>query len=284
MPLIKDRFGEKIKTNVLVNEVKEVKAWIKDKQLKEGKRYEFIPRDVLYTTLHRKGQWVNPNKISILNEKRTKADWDPDWQNREQLPAIDQQRVQLQKLMDNPGQEIRFRTSKHAERDTKLYTPRVFRNEGGNLMSSIAGAGCNKFHEFRQIRRNDRDREKFFTYLREKEKSDNIVKAHYQAIQAANQAKLDRNRRKRARGSLNTMRNRKAKSDMNKIKNIEIALNKEASKSSGDKKQKIIEEINQEKEDEGGQEYDPDDSYDEDEDDGLPPPEIRAKIAKSTKK
>ena len=37
-------------------------------------------------------------------------------------------------------------------------------------MSSTAGAGCNKFHEFRQIRRNDRDREKFFEKLRVKER------------------------------------------------------------------------------------------------------------------
>merc|ERR1712048_965018 len=79
------------------------------------------------------------------------------------------------------------------------WTPHVFRNEGGNQMSSTAGAGCNKFHEFRQIRRNDRDREKFFEKLRVKEREKNA----YDKIKADNLAdkekKLAKNRKRRNR-------------------------------------------------------------------------------------
>ena len=72
MPQVKNRTGDKVKSNIITNEINEIRAWIKDKQEKEGKRYEFIPRNILYTTLHRKGTWVNPSKISILNEKKQK--------------------------------------------------------------------------------------------------------------------------------------------------------------------------------------------------------------------
>lgn len=156
------------KTNVIHNEVKALRDYLKEKREKEGtKKYNF-KKDYAITTLHRKGAWVNPNKISILKKPRIRLPNKLEWLNKETLSATEQQRIQLERLLANPNQDIKLRTEKHATKDLKLYTPRVFRNEGGNLMSSIAGAGCNKFHEFRQIRRNDRDREKHFTYLRNK--------------------------------------------------------------------------------------------------------------------
>lgn len=316
MPNVKDRFGDKVKTNVLTNEIQEIKTWIKNKQVKEGKYYEYIERDHRITTLHRKGQWINPNRISILNKPKVRHEFDLEWSNREQLPPIEQQKVQLERLMANPEQELRFRTQKHAEKDMHLYTPRVFRNEGGNLMSSIAGAGCNKFHEFRQIRRNDRDREKFFDYLRDKETRERIVAAHFKACREANERKLKRNRKKRARETTNHNKNNKrrmalkvAQANKNRIKNeVFIAKRRRASGQQDGQEQDdvvIIDEIRNtneiidldgesgseseslEKDDDKPgpstapveEEYDPDDSYDEDEDEGLPPLELRQKFA-----
>jgi len=300
MPIIKDRFGDKIKTNVISNEVLEIKKWIKERNKEQGKIYEYKV-DHTITTLHRKGQWINPNRISILNKPKEKHKYDEDWNNREQMPAIDQQRMVVERLMKDPGQEIRLRTIKHAEKDMKLYTPRVFRNEGGNLMSSIAGAGCNKFHEFRQIRRNDRDREKFFAYLREKEERENREKAKAKAARDANERKLQRNRRKRTKETKNINNNiarakatKLAAQNISNMKNVNYMLKKNL----GTKKSKeqVVIEIDiepsevqsgsklpeeiQEKVEENyaDDNYDPDDSYDEDADDGLPPVEMRKKI------
>jgi len=282
MPIIKDRFGEKIKTNVITNEIQEIKTWIAKKNEAEGRIYEPPPVDHTITTLHRKGQWINPNSISILKKAKHRPEYDNEWANRAQLPALDQQRVSLERLMQNPDQEIRFRTQKHAEKDLKLYTPRVFRNEGGNLMSSIAGAGCNKFHEFRQIRRNDRDREKFFSYLRDKEETENRIRAKYKAAREANLRKLTRNRKKRSREANNIQKRKtiarahlkSAQAKKSQIK-TEVMLARKRSRS-GEAQE--TEEIDLTVEEEKEPEYDPDDSYDEDADEGLPPPELRAKI------
>merc|ERR1711981_1338704 len=99
--------------------------------------------------------------------------------------------------------QIMMRTQAHANKDNKLWTPHVFRNEGGNQMSSTAGAGCNKFHEFRQIRRNDRDREKFFEKLRVKEKE----KAIYDKTKEDN--KNDRERKLEAKNGKSEVVNSK---------------------------------------------------------------------------
>merc|ERR1712216_230043 len=141
------------KTNEIHNEVRE----FNDSHPRKAKK-----RDI--QVLHRKGTWSNPNNIQILREKSVKFPTKLDWLNKDNMEPLDQQRTVLNRLMANPSQSIILRTEKHATKDLKLWQPRVFRNEGGNLMSSIAGAGCNKFHEFRQIRRNDRDRDLHFEY------------------------------------------------------------------------------------------------------------------------
>merc|ERR1712157_459017 len=247
----------------------------------------------------------------------------------------DQQRLQVERMFGKGVDkfEVRMRTQKHADRDKRLYQSKVYRNEGGNLMSSIAGAGCNKFHEFRQIRRNDRDREKFFKYLREKEASENARKAQLKMYREANERRLNRNRRKRGRCSNNlaktkkrTMAERRRK--RNFLLQQQQLLKDEGKKLTEEEKKQIHEDLKKAgllKEDgtikdeadwedendddeseaesidsvtgeakpvaenqqgsskiveEKTEEIDSDDSYCTDEDDGLPPKELREKLLK----
>lgn len=211
MPTIKDRQGDKVKTNVVTNEVKEIRAWIKKRQIKEGRYIAPVMHDYKYTVLHRKGQWVNPSRISILNDKKGRMEYNEEWINREMMDAQSQQRLLVERMFQRGVDkfEVRYRTQKHADKDKQLYQSKVYRNEGGNLMSSIAGAGCNKFHEFRQIRRNDRDREKFFDYLRDKEAKENARISQLEMYRKANERRLNRNRRKRGRCSNNLAKTKK---------------------------------------------------------------------------
>jgi len=281
----KDIYKE-AKSNLVRNEVKEFRIWLQAKQEREGiapkVRYK---KDHSITTLHRKGSWINPNKISILNQPKSRVIVNQEWLNRETLSASDQQRVSLQRLLMNPNQEIRFRTQKHALKETQLHTPRVFRNEGGNLMSSIAGAGCNKFHEFRQIRRNDRDREKFFTFLREKEDRENKQQIQVMKFKNEQIIRLARNRKNRKRVNAKMVcKKEKWKNDKilkleleeNEIKEVKEEKEEEEEK---EEKEEIIDEqkqgnskpINEENCSEVSE-------YDEENDEGMPPKELRLKV------
>jgi len=184
-----------------------------------------------------------------------------------------------------PNQDIKLRTEKHATKDLKLYTPRVFRNESGNLMSSIAGAGCNKFHEFRQIRRNDRDREKHFTYLRNKEKQEKLLREKVKNDKEDFIKKLAKNQKIRNH-RLTKIKARKAQLKA-KTKNQRMKNKQQKSLNLNDD-DKQVEDGNKldEQEIEAAAENEivpenidqSDDDYDSDEDEGLPPKELRQKI------
>lgn len=146
--------------------------------------------------------------------------------------------------MANPNQTIKIRTQHHAEREMKIYTPHVFRNEGGNLMSSIAGAGCNKFHEFRQIRRNDMDREKHFKWLREKEKADKEYAEQQATNKAEQEERQTRKRRKRAKKKAGEKRRREAAKERKKIRQEKIANGEPVSDEDGDTSE-IDEEVDE---------------------------------------
>lgn len=170
-----------------------------DRDIKADRQKDFDYRNSHAQQLHQKGSWQHPAKTSILKERGPSLPKKLEWLNTSHLTPTQQSKITLDRLMANPGQQIMMRTQGHANKDSKLWTPHVFRNEGGNQMSSTAGAGCNKFHEFRQIRRNDRDREKFFEKLRVKEKETAIHDKKVAEFKAAAAAKLSKNQLKRKR-------------------------------------------------------------------------------------
>lgn len=195
--------GEKMRSNVINNEID--RDWKAERQ-----RDKELRRDPV-TMLHQKGSWQAPGKISILKERGPALPMKLDWMNKETMTPLDQQRVTLNRLMANPDQKILMRTAAHAAKDNRLWTPHVFRNEGGNLMSSIAGAGANKFHEFRQIRRNDLDREKHFDILRDRERLNEEFDTRKRENEEQAKAKLSKNQRKRARQKANWKRKKDEK-------------------------------------------------------------------------
>lgn len=187
------------------------------------RKHRFETSRLLVHRQMKKGSWAIPGNQIIKEEKKEKVYTSYKHKNDYLLDPLTKQRLVVEKMMANPNQVIKIRTQHHAEKETKIYTPHVFRNEGGNLMSSIAGAGCNKFHEFRQIRRNDMDREKHFKWLREKEKAEKEYAEQQAANKIAHEIKQTRKRKKRAKKKAGEKRRREAAKERKKINQDKIA-------------------------------------------------------------
>jgi len=187
------------------------------------RKHRFETSRLLVHRQMKKGSWAIPGNQIIKEEKKEKVYTSYKHKNEYLLDPLTKQRLVVEKMMANPNQVIKIRTQHHAERETKIYTPHVFRNEGGNLMSSIAGAGCNKFHEFRQIRRNDMDREKHFKWLREKEKTEKEYAEQQAANKVAQETRQTRKRKKLAKKKAGEKRRREAAKERKKIRQEKIA-------------------------------------------------------------
>lgn len=180
-------------SNIIKNEI-DAKTKEQQNKIREQSRKAIVYR------AHNKGSWTVPGN-QLLKEKAPRGERvNPgklEWLNKDTMTAQEQQKAIVDRLMTYPNQRIEIRTEKHATKDNRLFTPHVFRNEGGNLMSSIAGAGANKFHEFRQIRRNDLDRETHFAFLRQREKDEIAFKKQKDDNDASTQQRIEKNRKKR---------------------------------------------------------------------------------------
>lgn len=187
------------------------------------RKHRFETSRLLVHRQMKKGSWAIPGNAVLKDEKKEKVYTSFKHKNEHLLDPLMKQRLTVEKLMANPTQQIKFRTQHHAEKEKTIYTPHVFRNEGGNLMSSIAGAGANKFHEFRQIRRNDLDREKHFAWLRKKEAEENAYNEQRELNKEIAERKLSKKRAKRQKKKQAEKRRREDAKDRKRIKKEKLA-------------------------------------------------------------
>lgn len=187
------------------------------------RKHRFETSRLLVHRQMKKGSWAIPGNAVLKDEKKEKVYTSFKHKNEHLLDPLMKQRLTVEKLMANPSQQIKLRTQHHAEKEKTIYTPHVFRNEGGNLMSSIAGAGANKFHEFRQIRRNDLDREKHFAWLRQKEAEENAYNEQQLLNKEIAERKLNKKRAKRQKKKQAEKRRREDAKERKRIKKEKLA-------------------------------------------------------------